>query len=164
MGLLRRLRAALGIGVTWAVGWSLAGALAFGLIWLDLEPYQTERLSAAGLALALTSVMSFAAVLGLAAGTGFAGMLGYAEHRRTIADLSMFRTAILGAAAGGGLYVVSSSLFGIMGGSISATGIFAVFGAASAAGTLRVARRGAIASGDELPSLPMRDDEAFQAQ
>ena len=136
--------------------------LVFGLLALYLEPYQQERLGAAGLATALSSVAVVFGACGMAVGIAFAGMLGILENRRTLGDLSLGRTAVLGAATAAGLHLLGTSLLGFMWDSLPATAALAAVGALSAATTLGVAQRGSLASVEAPPPLAPGDDELLQ--
>lgn len=158
-GWLRRLRGALGMGLTWAVGWAPIGAVLGAALWFVLDP-----------PLALTRVMTINAtafgVLGLVGGTIFATVLRLTAGSRRFEELTLPGFAALGAAGGlvlGGL-AVFAGLWGA--GSVPPVGIavavVATFlGAGSAAGSLALARRAEDrpfldGAGDVAGALPER--------
>ena len=127
---LRRIRGAIGIGLTWAAAWFGAGIL------LARVP---------GFYSDLPFALLFAP-LGFVTGVIFSGILVAIEHRRRFDRVSLSRFAGWGAVSGlllSGLLVVAAALRGE-----SLWGEFLVFGpplalssAASAAGSLVLARR-----------------------
>ena len=93
--LVRRLRGALGISLTWGALWATIG-LVLGVIVGVVSPDQVEPGEGPG---RIAAVLGFA---GLLSGLGFAGLFSFAERRRTIQELSLGRVALwglLGAAA-----------------------------------------------------------------
>jgi len=87
--LVRRLRGALGIGVTWGVLWAAIG-LVLGFVVGLVRPDQIEPGEGPG---------RIAVVLGLVgflSGLGFAALLALAERRRTIHELALGRVALWG--------------------------------------------------------------------
>lgn len=148
MTLLRRLRAALGLGVTWAVGWGVAGAALWAVSFLLLEPYQRARLGW-DTAVSVSAGAGFAgALVGMVGGVLFALVLGFVERRKSIDQVSIPRTAALGAVAGLGIWVAAAPSLGLLAGSLVAGGVFTAFGAISAATTLAVAKRGSLGTGE----------------
>lgn len=149
--LVRRLRGTLGMGLTWAVAWAVVGGgIMEGIVdpngeLLDMWP-QTL------------------AVPGFLGGVVFSGLLWLREGRRRFDELSLPRFAGWGALAGallGGLALGAGALPGIGSVWLRAAvlmGPVAVMSAASAAGSLAVARwatssalPGRGAAGGELP-------------
>ncbi|HEY5060420.1 MAG TPA: hypothetical protein VII52_02740 [Gemmatimonadaceae bacterium] len=138
----RRIRAALGMGLTWGAVWFGAGAL------LARVP---------GFSSDLPFALLFAP-LGFVTGIIFSGVLVVIEGRRRFDHMSLLRFAGWGAASGlllSGIFVVGAAL---RGGAL--WGEFLVFGpplaiasAICAAGSLAIARR---VDRRELPS-PSRD-------
>lgn len=126
----RRIRAAIGMGLTWGAAWSGAGAL------LARVP---------GFYSDLPFALLFAP-LGFITGVIFSGILVGIEGRRSFDRMSLSRFAGWGAASGlllSGIFVVGAALRGA-----SLWGEFLVFGppltiasAVCAAGSLAVARR-----------------------
>ena len=159
MSLVRRIRAALGIGVTWAVGWGVTGAAVFSGLWLALEPYQRDRLATfaapTDFRLAATGA---AALVGLVSGMLFALLLSAAERERDIDKVSGWRTALLGAVSSLGIFLLGAWAMGALGGAAIPAVVFAAFGAASASGTLRVARHGSVGARRDTARLVGPDD------
>ena len=126
----RRIRAAIGMGLTWGAAWFGAGIL------LARVP---------GFYSDLPFALLFAP-LGFVTGIIFSGVLVVVERRRRFDRISLSRFAGWGAASGlllSGIFVVAAALRGA-----SLWGEFLVFGpplamasAVSAAGSLAVARR-----------------------
>jgi len=159
---LRRIRGALGLGFTWALGWAPIGALLGSALWIILDP------PVGWLALAEINAMAFGA-LGFAGGTLFSMVLGVAEGRTRFDELKLPRFAGWGAVGGlllGGL-TVAAGFWGA--GGIPLIGITVVggatlLGAASAAGSLWVARQAVggerLAPGEEVAELGSSSDES----
>lgn len=126
----RRIRAALGMGLTWAAAWFVAGTL------LARVP---------GFSSDLPFALLFAP-LGFVTGIIFSGTLVGIENRRSVDRMSLARFAAWGGVSGlllSGIFVVGAAL---RGGSV--WGEFVVFGpalaaasAVCAAGSLALARR-----------------------
>jgi hypothetical protein len=123
---LRRIRGAIGMGVTWGVAWSLVGVL-------------------------LAVVTGFKAdapfplifgVLGFCAGIIFSAFLALTEGRRSIDQMSLPRFAGWGAAGGLLLSAVFAKAASLGVGDVLAIApTFAVASAVCASGSLAVARR-----------------------
>jgi len=140
---LRRIRGAVGMGLTWAVGWALAGVMiGVGSILLPWLPWElfSEVFDAPLPALAIP---------GFVGGAFFSAVLGIAGRRRRFDELSFPRFAFWGAV--GGLLVGLFPAAMVAAGSASANvdlGLFtaaivgplALLGAASASGSLMLAR------------------------
>jgi len=135
-GWLRRIRGAIGMGLTWATGWAPVGAVTGWITGLVL-----------GFPLGVVAVnygVMFG-VLGFVGGTIFSTVLRIAEGRRTFDQLSLPRFTGWGALGGlvlGGLSV----MIGLLGpglGMLDAVmaGVATLLGAGSAAGTLAIARK-----------------------
>ncbi len=133
---VRRIRGAIGTGLTWAAAWFGAGMimllgslLVTGSTGADV-PYP----------------LGFGA-FGFVAGVAFSGILSLAEGRRRFHQMSMSRFAGWGAAGGfllSAILVVAVALGedpGFLGNLVVLGPIFAVAGAGSAAGSLALARR-----------------------
>ncbi len=129
---LKRIRGALGIGLTWAAAWGGVGlilALVVGAILGDLFVF-------------LGASVVYAAT-GFIGGAIFSTVLGIAEGRRRFDEMSLWRFAG-GGAVGGLLLAMSLNLL-----TASATPLLwfgtsvfvALLGAGSAAGSLALARR-----------------------
>jgi hypothetical protein len=135
--LLRRVRGALGMGLTWALGWMPIGALvALGLWVVGLDP--------PGLAAFVWLNVKLFGAFGFVAGSLFSAVLRLREGHRRFDELSLPRFTAWGAVGGlllGGLAVAA----GFWGPGLQLrdaviVGVATLLGAASAAGTLAVAR------------------------
>jgi hypothetical protein len=125
--ILRRLRGALGMGLLWAFGGALVGGLIEGI--LNILPGSDMWLGVDMWPAAL-------AIPGFLAGVAFSGVLALAEGRRGFDELRLPRVALWGALGG----VLLGGIFGLP---LVALAVLALTSAASAAGTLALARRGA---------------------
>lgn len=133
---LRRIRGAVGMGVTWAVAWFGAGMIMLvGLLLLTGStgadvPYP----------------LGFGA-LGFVAGVAFSGVLGLVEGRRRFDEMSLPRFAGWGAVGGfllSAIFVLAVALTGdpsFLSNLVVLGPAFGVAGAGSAAGSLSLARR-----------------------
>lgn len=124
--LWRRLRGAIGMGLTWAVAWGLLGGVPRWILGMESD---------------LPFPILFA-MLGFAAGVGFTGVLAALEGRRRFDELSAPRFAAWGAAIGGVMataFVRGTTLAWPAMLGIGAT--FVVACAGSAAASLALARR-----------------------
>ncbi len=124
--LLRRLRGAVGVGLTWALGWGLVGAL-LGLVQLP-----------GWVGFGRVSFLDFA-LIGLLSGGAFSVALEIAGLRRTFDEMSLPLFAGLGALA-----TTLVSTIGLRGDAptvVTMTAILALLGAGSAAGSLALARK-----------------------
>ncbi|HUQ48725.1 MAG TPA: hypothetical protein VM053_10875 [Gemmatimonadaceae bacterium] len=144
---LRRIRGAIGMGLTWAVAWTGAGMI----VTLGFLLRTGSRPDA-------PFPIMFAAA-GFVAGLIFSGMLGLVDGRRRFEQMSLRRFAGWGAAGGfllASTFVGAVSLSGDPGfiWNLVAVGpLFAAAAAGSAAGSLALARR---AHDKALPAT--RDD------
>lgn len=124
---LRRLRGALGIGVTWAglwtaVGLGLAGALRI-LRPADFDPGE-----------GLGVILPVLALVGFLSGLGFALLLSLSERKRTAGELSLPRVALWG--------LLGSAAIPLLLGTDGTMGVLTgLLGAVFASGTVAVARR-----------------------
>lgn len=122
----RRLRGAVGIGLTWAAAWFGAGMLLLLVVGPD----------AADVPFPL-----FFGLLGFLAGATFSTILGALAARRTFSELSLPGVAVWGALGGVGLavaFVLAAGLGSVL---LVLAPVFGVAGGVSAAGTLAIARR-----------------------
>jgi hypothetical protein len=122
----RRIRGAIGMGLTWAAAWFGAGMILLLVVGPD----------AADVPFPL-----FFGLLGFLAGAAFSGLLAILGARRRFDQMSLPRFAAWGALGG---LVVAGGLVLAMGppGEFLGLGaVFAVAGAISAAGTLALAKR-----------------------
>ncbi|HEU4799361.1 MAG TPA: hypothetical protein VFS94_01890 [Gemmatimonadales bacterium] len=139
---LRRIRGAIGIGLAWAAAWFAAGMLLLLVV---------------GFGAADVPFPLGFGLLGFLAGVTFALVLGAMEGRRTFEQMSLPRFAAWGAVGGvlfAGLFVVVA---GMLEGFLFLGPLFALSGAASAAGSLALARRAERGS-----KLPGRQSEQRQ--
>ena len=123
---LRRIRGAIGLGLTWAAAWFGAGMILLLVV---------------GVGAADVPFPLFFGLLGFLAGATFSGVVGMVEGRRKFDQMSLPRFAAWGALGGlllSGIFVLAAGL----GGEFLVLGpVFALAGAGSAAGTLALARR-----------------------
>ncbi len=123
---LRRVRGAIGMGLTWAAAWFSAGLVLLLVV---------------GFGAADVPFPLFFGLLGFFAGVTFSGVLGAIEGRRTFDQMSLARFAAWGALGGlllSGVVVLSAGLAGEI---LVIAPVFAFSSAASAAGSLALARR-----------------------
>ena len=90
-GWLRRIRGAVGMGITWAVAWALAGVL-IGVLW-------TLGLPMEWFIEVFDAPLPALAVPGFFGGAVFSTVLGIAGRRRRFDELSLPRFGALGAVA-----------------------------------------------------------------
>lgn len=139
MRLLRKLRGALGTGLTWAVAWAGLGAVHGFLVGVFNPRYWT-------LGNPILDTSFGYAVAGLVAGTGFSLLLASLGRRATLERLSRGRVALWGAVGGALVPVLvhvtrgltSSAGWGDVALTASVTG---VLGAVSGLVSLWIARR-----------------------
>jgi len=124
---MRRIRGAIGVGLTWAAAWFGAGML---------------MLLVVGFGAADVPFPLFFGLLGFLAGVTFSGILGIVGRRRRFDQMSLPRFAGWGAFGGLLLAGVVRLAAGPDGELVVLGPVFAVAGAISAAGTLALARRG----------------------
>ena len=124
---LRRIRGAIGMGVTWAAAWSVAGAIPRWVFGVDTDA-------------PLPLVFGF---FGLIAGVVFSTVLALAERRRSFDQLSPARFAGWGAMGGlllTALFAKATSLG--LGDVLALAPTLAVASSACAVGSLALAKRG----------------------
>lgn len=136
---LRRIRGAIGMGLTWAAGWAPIGAVVGAVLHVVLPG------TPVGLGTVVALNASTFAVLGLVGGTIFATVLRLTEAHHRFDELSAPRFAGWGAVGGvllGGV-AVAAGLWGGGFGPLGAgmMGAATLLGAGSAAGSLALARR-----------------------
>lgn len=143
---LKRVRGAIGMGLTWALAWFGAG---MGLL-LILGPGAADVPFPLGFGL-----------LGFLAGVTFSGVLAMVEGRRTFDQLSIPRFAFWGGAGGlllAGIFVIASAALGAGSLDLLTMGVvFGLAGAGSAAGSLALARWG---EGRDLIDAPSEAPDA----
>jgi hypothetical protein len=156
---LRRIRGALGMGLTWAFGWALVGVL-IGVAWTLGVPMEW-------FIDVFDAPLPALWVPGFFAGTTFSVVLGIAGRRRRFDELSLPWFSAWGALGGLllGLVPVLGSGMGIMNPTAAvALGTLTVLGGASACGTLTVARmsedRELLDAGEEVEEVGLSEDEA----
>ena len=138
---LRRIRGAVGIGLTWAAGWAPLGAI------LGLFNFASGAAGFGSAPAWLAATSALFAALGFVSGVAFSTALGISEGRRRFDEMSIPRFAGLGAVGGvlvGGLLVTLSVSLGGWPGLVNLLGnlaIMGLLGAGSSAGTLALARR-----------------------
>lgn len=144
---LRRARAALVMGATWAVPWAVVAVL-LGVLVIDPDNSMDEMWVMIG------------AMPGFIGGVLFSVVLGIAARRRRIEELSLPRVAAWGAGAGFAVGVLPF-LIGEPTGAVSplllggvVIGAFTLMSAASAAASLAVARRGEPRALPGAPATP----------
>ena len=128
---LRRIRGAVGMGLTWAAAWFGVWAAA-GLVSLAIN--------GAGALGQLVDTLMFP-LLGFVSGAVFSGVLGIAEGRRRFDEMSLPRFAAWGAVGGLLLFGLAGGAGGGIYGMVVNGSIVALLGAGSAAGSLALARR-----------------------
>jgi hypothetical protein len=154
--ILQKLRGVLGTGLTWAVGWSVAGTILQGGLSL-LGLFRAPDLSVAPFMWGL---------MGFYGGTMFGALLSLTEGRRTLQNLRIGRVAVWGALAGFALPVVYNLMRGDPG-AISMMSlltnavILAPLSAGSAAGMTALAQgadRSELGGGDDPVALEGNED------
>jgi hypothetical protein len=139
---LRRIRGAVGMGMTWGLAWLLAGLV----LLLIVGPDAADVPFPVGFAF-----------LGFLAGVTFSGVLGVVEGHRRFDQMSLSRFALWGGSGG----ILFSGIFTVVAGLgpdvlLVLAPVFGLSGAACAAGSLALARHGA--DRDSLDSSTGHDD------
>jgi len=130
---LRRIRGAIGMGVTWAFAWFGAGMILLLIVGPDAADVPFP--------------IGFG-MFGFLAGATFSGVLALVEGRRSFDQMSLPRVAGWGAAGGGLLSTIFVLVVALVEGPaflpnlVFLAPVFALAGAGSAAGSLALARRG----------------------
>jgi len=125
-GWLRRIRGAIGMGLTWAIAWFGAG---LGLLLV------------VGFGAADIPFPIVFGVFGFLAGVTFSGVLGIVEGRRSFEQMSLPRFAAWGAVGGLLLSGIFAWAVGLGGEFLVLGPVFALSGAGCAAGSLALARK-----------------------
>ncbi len=146
---LRRIRGAIGMGLTWAVAWFLAGVILLLIV---------------GVGAADVPFPLGFGLLGFLAGITFSGVLGLVEGRRRFDQMSLPRFALWGGVGGlvfSGLFVGAAALGA--GALLVLAPVFAVAGASCAAGSLALARmaenRELLDAGSDVAETGLTEDE-----
>ena len=149
---LRRIRGAVGMGLTWAVAWLGLGAL----LMLPLGFPAVEFLIGA---------LGFGA-LGLMGGTVFSVVLQITEGRRTFSELSLPRFAVWGAVGGFLMSLPVITTFSSLTLALLNVGITSILAAGSAAGSLALARRAEdrelLEAGADVADIGLTDEEKVE--
>ena len=124
--MLRLLRGAIGMGLTWALAWFGAGMIV-GVI---VDPGADD-----------VPLPIRLAILGFLSGVTFSGVLGLVGGRRRFDEMSLGRFTAWGAVGGLVLSGILAATAGPGGQSLVLVPILTLAGAGSAAGTLAMARR-----------------------
>ena len=142
--MLRKLRGALGLALTWAVAWGLGGFLLGVLLYLVGPGFGPIPFWSLAPLLALRTGM-----LGFVGGGAFAVVLGTIHRKRRLGELGSFRMALWGALAGLVMPVAGiATIVGATGGGIPirailgpAVVVFGGLGAATSVMTIKLAQR-----------------------
>ena len=155
---LRRLRGAIGMGVTWALGWAFSGIL-IGVLWTLGVPMEW-------FVRVFDAPLPALAVPGFFAGATFSLVLGVAGRRRRFDELSLPKFTAWGSLGG---LLLSLFPLGALGSQAPVAtlavmaGTLTVLSGASAAGTLMLARMGEdrrlLDAGDEVDRVGLSDAE-----
>jgi hypothetical protein len=90
---LRKLRGALGIGLSWAAIWAIFG-LSIGFAVLYFDPASIDQGEDP------VSMARLLATVGFICGTIFSGVFAFAERNTALRDMSLWRAAFWGALGG----------------------------------------------------------------
>lgn len=143
---LRRIRGAVGMGLTWAAGWALVGVL------IGLISFVVPGLLGSAVLRIFDAPLPALAVPGFFGGAVFSIVLGIAARRRRFSELSLPLFAVCGAVGGLLLAQIPNAMVAV-GLATPAEGVnlwrltaivsgpFALLGAASACATLLIARK-----------------------
>jgi hypothetical protein len=146
---LRRIRGAIGMGLTWGVAWFTAGIVLALIVGFDAADVPFP--------------LGFG-FLGFLSGITFSGVLGLMEGRRRFDQMSLPRFATWGGAGGllfAGLFVLAADLG--LNALVVLGPVFALAGGGCAAGSLALARmaedRALLDSGDEAHGAGLTEEE-----
>jgi len=98
---LRKLRGALGIGLSWAVIWALFG-LSIGFAILYFDPASIDQGEDP------LNMARIIGTVGFMCGLVFAGVLAFAERHTKLRDMSLWRAAFWGAIGGAALPLLTT--------------------------------------------------------
>jgi hypothetical protein len=137
---VRRLRGALGVGLTWFIGW---GALMYALATVIgiVDPSQIDQGEEPWRLGLLVGTVGFVS------GTVFAAVLASAERRRSVQDLSLGRAALWGTIGGAALPLLTTMNDTVLVNTIPLGVLFST-------ATVAIARRAALREAREPDSLP----------
>lgn len=151
MNWLRKLRGALGVGMTWGVGWGLIGG-AIGAVLQILGPGSSIFVSPIiGWALGMSAY-------GLISGFGFSAILSLRDGTKQLRDLSLARVALWGVLGS----ISVPALFGVFGffdptttvlDVLGAVGVTGALGGTFAAGSVAAARHAELEQPDDRALL-----------
>jgi hypothetical protein len=146
MGLLRKARGLLGVGVTWGALWAVIGAGVGAIIGIVDPSAWTFGNPIVEWALGIGAY-------GLVSGVCFGGLLVLGEGRKTLHDLALGRVAVWGVLGAAfvpplfgllGTFPAGTTLLDVLG----AVGVTAFLGGAFASSSVAIARRAALEAGD----------------
>ena len=138
--LLRKLRGMFGMGITWAVGWTIV-MFTIGTVIGIVDP---DSIDPGEEPWRMAGVIS---LVGFLSGTAFAAIFAGAERRRKIRELSLLRSAFWGALGGAVLPLLTSMNDSVLFNTMPLGAIFA-------ASTVAIARRAALRDPERLEVLP----------
>lgn len=144
---LRRVRGIVGMALTWSVGWAIAGTV------LALLNRHVATRTGVGTPVSVLTLAAIWGALGFATGGVFGLILRFAEYRKVVDSLEGFRMAAWGAVAGSVLPAVYTIATGNPGADIV---VGAALGAASAIGSLWIARSAPQGSTESVRAFEMR--------
>ena len=163
---LRRIRGAVGMGLTWAAGWAPLGAI------LGLFTFASGAAAFGSGPAWLAFTSAILAASGFLCGVAFSTVLGITEGRRRFDQMSLPRFAGLGAVGGllvGGLLVTLSVSLGGAPDLLDVLvnlGIVGLLGAGSSAGSLALARREEdrelLEAGEDLVDAGLTEGETLE--
>ena len=158
---LKRIRGAVGIGLTWAAMWGAVGAF-LGL--LDGVVMRGGSIQVG----VLVDAVKMLSVLGFIGGGTFAAILGLAGRHRTFDEMSLPRFAVWGGLAASIMLGAGAILRGSVEQLVDPSGlivasIVALLGAGSAAGSLALARgandRELLDAGADVADIGLTEEE-----
>ena len=163
--LLKRIRGAVGLGLTWAAAWFGAGVILLSAALVIELVVGTPAVGRGLVAVFAGSVLI--AVAGFIGGVIFSGVLGIAEGRHRFDEMSLPRFAAWGAVGGlllSGLLLSSSWPLAFV--DVVIAGVVTLLSAGSAAGSLALARRAddqeLLESGEDVADIGLTEQETQQ--
>lgn len=154
-GWARRIRGAIGMGLTWGLAWFAAGMVLLMIV---------------GFGAADVPFPLFFGLLGFLAGATFSGIVGIVERRRSFDEMSLPRFAGWGAAGGIVFTGIFASVMALQGDAVLPilwlAPLFAVAGAGCATGSLLLARRvedqASLTAGPDLSEAALTEAEELE--